>query len=153
MIDGLVLSGGRPASSRPSTTTSWAWPTGSRPRRSAAALARSPDIGAAFIVSPTYYGMAADVAAAPRWRTPPARALVVDCAWGSHFGFHPALPESPLGSGADAMLASTHKIVGSLTQSAMLHVARDGLIDPDEVARCGPAGPLDQPQFAAAGLA
>ena len=33
---------------------------------------------------------------------------------------------------------STHKIVGSLTQSAMLHVAADGPIDADEVARaCG----------------
>src|SRR5207302_8089842 len=63
-------------------------------------------------------------------------ALVVDCAWGSHFGFHPRLPESPLRLGADAMLASTHKIVGSLTQSAMLHVAAGGLIDADEVARC-----------------
>ena len=62
-------------------------------------------------------------------------ALIVDCAWGSHFGFHPALPETPLRQGADAMLSSTHKIVGSLTQSAMLHVAADGLVDPDEVAR------------------
>jgi arginine decarboxylase len=34
------------------------------------------------------------------------------------------------------MLASTHKIVGSLTQSAMLHVAADGRVDADEVARC-----------------
>ena len=34
------------------------------------------------------------------------------------------------------MLASTHKIVGSLTQSAMLHVADDGRVDADEVARC-----------------
>ena len=63
-------------------------------------------------------------------------ALVVDCAWGSHFGFHPSLPESPMRLGADAVLTSTHKIVGSLTQSAMLHVAADGLIEPDEVARC-----------------
>jgi lysine decarboxylase len=66
-------------------------------------------------------------------------ALVVDCAWGSHFGFHPALPESPLRAGADAVLTSTHKIVGSLTQSAMLHVADrnpPALIDADEVARC-----------------
>jgi arginine decarboxylase len=37
--------------------------------------------------------------------------------------------------GADAMIASTHKIVGSLTQSAMLLVAASDLIDADEVAR------------------
>ena len=62
-------------------------------------------------------------------------ALVVDNAWGAHFGFHPSLPESPLRLGADAVLASTHKIVGSLTQSAMLHVARAGRVDADAVAR------------------
>ena len=50
-------------------------------------------------------------------------ALVVDQSWGPHFGFHPDLPPSALELGADAVLTSTHKIVGSLTQSAMLHVA------------------------------
>ena len=67
--------------------------------------------------------MAADIAGCAEVAHAAGVALVVDCAWGSHFGFHPALPESPLRQGADAMLASTHKIVGSLTQSAMLHVA------------------------------
>src|SRR4051794_41893922 len=61
--------------------------------------------------------------------------LVVDQAWGSHFGFHPDLPPSALQQGADAVLTSTHKIVGSLTQSAMLHVSPSGRIDPDAVAR------------------
>ena len=61
--------------------------------------------------------------------------LVVDQAWGPHFGFHPELPPSALTRGADAMITSTHKIVGSLTQSAMLHVAATGRIDPDAVAR------------------
>jgi lysine decarboxylase len=37
--------------------------------------------------------------------------------------------------GADAILTSTHKIVGSLTQSAMLHVARDGRVDPERLGR------------------
>jgi lysine decarboxylase len=62
--------------------------------------------------------------------------LVVDQAWGPHFGFHPQLPASALALGADAVLTSTHKIVGSLTQSAMLHVADTDRLDADEVARC-----------------
>jgi lysine decarboxylase len=62
-------------------------------------------------------------------------ALIVDGAWGSHFGFHARLPASPLALGADAMLASTHKIVGSLTQSAMLLVAPTGRVDPEAVDR------------------
>ena len=87
--------------------------------RCARQRARKP--AAAFIVSPTYYGMAADVEGCAEVAHAAGVALVVDNAWGAHFGFHPSLPESPLRLGADAMLASTHKIVGSLTQSAMLH--------------------------------
>ena len=103
------------------------------------AAQRSRRTRRAFIVSPTYYGMAADVEACAEVAHAAGAALVVDCAWGAHFGFHPALPESPLQLGADAMLASTHKIVGSLTQSAMLLVARrrTGSTPTPSRARCG----------------
>jgi arginine/lysine/ornithine decarboxylase len=60
--------------------------------------------------------------------------LLVDQSWGPHFGFHEALPPTALSQGADAMLTSTHKIAGSLTQSAMLHV-NAGRIDAGAVAR------------------
>jgi lysine decarboxylase len=79
--------------------------------------------------------MAADIAGLAQVAHAAGVALVVDCAWGAHFGFHPALPACPLALGADAMLASTHKIVGSLTQSAMLLVADSELIDAHAVAR------------------
>jgi lysine decarboxylase len=99
------------------------------------ALTRIPEARAAFIVSPTYYGMAADVEACARVAHREGAALIVDNSWGAHFGFHPRLPASPLELGADAMLASTHKIVGSLTQSAMLMVAPTELVDTGAVAR------------------
>jgi lysine decarboxylase len=79
--------------------------------------------------------MGADVAGCAEVAHAAGVALVVDQAWGPHFGFHPALPASALTLGADAVLTSTHKIVGSLTQSAMLHVSASGRIDPDEVSR------------------
>ena len=99
------------------------------------ALAEAPDARAAFIVSPTYYGMATDVAACADVAHAAGVALVVDCSWGPHFGFHEALPPNPLAQGADAVLTSTHKIAGSLTQSALLHVAQDGLVDAGAVGR------------------
>ena len=74
-------------------------------------------------------------AAAPRSPTRAGVPLIVDCAWGAHFGFHAALPRLAAALGADAMLASTHKIVGSLTQSAMLLVSRCGRVDVGAVAR------------------
>jgi lysine decarboxylase len=136
VVDGLVLSGGMASFVAPEYDPELGMAHGVTPAALEQALARSRGIGAVFIVSPTYYGMAADVRGCAEVAHAAGAALVVDCAWGSHFGFHPLLPESPLRQGADAVLASTHKIVGSMTQSAMLHVAAGGLIDPDEVARC-----------------
>jgi lysine decarboxylase len=53
----------------------------------------------AFIVSPTYYGMA------PTWRAARGRhdagvPLVVDQAWGPHFGFHPSAAAERAGARA-----------------------------------------------------
>ncbi len=55
--------------------------------------------------------------------------------WGPHFGFHAGLPPSALALGADAVLTSTHKLAGSLTQSAILHLGDTGRIDEDRVVR------------------
>ena len=135
LIDGLVLSGGTASFVAPEYDAELGMAHGVTPEALAQALARVPEVGAAFIVSPTYYGMAADIQACAEVAHAAGVALIVDNAWGSHFGFHPSLPDAPLRLGADAVLASTHKIVGSLTQSAMLHVAHDGRVDPDAVAR------------------
>ena len=135
LIDGLILSGGRPAYVAPEYHAELGMALGVTPEALALCLRRNADIRTAFIVSPTYYGMAADVARCAEVAHAAGVALVVDNAWGAHFGFHSALPASPLDLGADAMLTSTHKIIGSLTQSAMLHVAPDGLIDPGALER------------------
>jgi arginine decarboxylase len=135
VIDGLVLSGGMPGFVSPEYDVERGIAHCVTPAALAEALERCPGAVAAFIVSPTYYGMAADIAGCAEVAHAAGAPLVVDCSWGAHFGFHPALPHCPLGLGADAMLASTHKIVGSLTQSAMLLVSDSGRVDPQELAR------------------
>jgi arginine decarboxylase len=135
MIDGLVLSGGVPTFVAPAYDQELGMAHGVTPDALDAALARAPGARAAFIVSPTYYGMAADVAGCAEVCHAAGVALVVDQAWGPHFGFHPALPPSALQQGADAVLMSTHKIVGSLTQSALLHVAPTGRVDAARLGR------------------
>jgi arginine decarboxylase len=136
VVDGLVLSGGMASFVSPEYDDELGMAHTVTPQALEAALAAEPGISAVFMVSPTYYGMAADVAGCAEVAHRHDAALIVDCAWGSHFGFHPGLPDSPLHLGADVELASTHKIVGSMTQSAMLLLAEGGLVDPDEVARC-----------------
>jgi lysine decarboxylase len=135
VIDGLVLSGGSASFVPPEYDDELGMALGVAPESLEHALAAAPQARAAFVVSPTYYGMAADVEGCVRVAHAAGVPLVVDNAWGAHFGFHHELPPSPVALGADAMLTSTHKIVGSLTQSAMLHVAHGGLIDSDAVAR------------------
>jgi arginine decarboxylase len=129
LVDGLVLSGGRLRLVAPEYDDELGMAHGVTPDSLRASLSAAPDAVAAFIVSPTYYGMAADVPGCAEVAHAAGVPLVVDQAWGPHFGFHPGLPPSALSQGADAMLTSTHKIVGSLTQSAMLHVADTGRVD------------------------
>jgi lysine decarboxylase len=122
VIDGLVLSGGSATFVSPEYHDELGMALCVTPDALARALADAAHARSAFIVSPTYYGMAADIEGCVRVARQAGVALVVDNAWGAHFGFHPGLPPSPLELGADAVLTSTHKIVGSLTQSAMLHI-------------------------------
>ena len=134
LVGGLVLSGGTPHWVAPEYDEGLGMANGVTPESLAAGFETAPHARAAFVLSPTYYGMAADVEGCARVAHEAGAALVVDQAWGPHFGFHPSLPPSALERGADAVLTSTHKIVGSLTQSAMLHVARDSRIDAERLA-------------------
>lgn len=133
VTDGLVLSGGSPHYLLPGYDAARGIATVVTPDRLRDALRDRPGARAAIVVSPTYFGMVADIAGCARVAHDAGVPLVVDCAWGPHLGFHRSLPPNPLHEGADVVLTSTHKHAGSLTQSAMLHVAdgrpelRDGL--------------------------
>jgi arginine decarboxylase len=135
VVDGLVLSGGLPTWVAPEYEPELGMAHGITPGSLEQALAATPEARAAFIVSPTYYGMAADVAGCAEVAHAAGVPLVVDQAWGPHLGFHKDLPPDALSQGADAMLTSTHKIAGSLTQSALLHVSGSGRVDPDALSR------------------
>ena len=125
-IDALVMSGMRPTFVQPEIDPELGVAHCITPEALDAALDATPDAAGALAVSPTYFGAAADVAAlvdvAHRRGVP----LVVDEAWGAHLAFHPDLPQHALDAGADLVISSTHKIVGSMTQSAMLHLGDSG---------------------------
>jgi lysine decarboxylase len=135
-IDGLILSGIRPTFAAPELDPELGIAHCLTPDALAAALEATPGTVGAMVVSPTYFGACADVeglaAVAHRHGVP----LAVDEAWGAHLRFHPDLPPDALGCGADMVVSSTHKIVGSLSQAAMLHVGDGGLVDDAIVDRC-----------------
>jgi len=138
VVDGLVLSGGLPTFVAPEYDAELGLAHGVTPDALREALARAAaegPVAAAFLVSPTYYGMVADVAGCAEVAHAAGVPLVVDQAWGPHLGFHPDLPRGALHEGADVVLTSTHKIVGSLTQSAMLHVGPSERVDAGAIGR------------------
>jgi arginine/lysine/ornithine decarboxylase len=98
----------------------------------ATALELHPDTKLVVLVSPSYCGVASELKAitvvAHARRIP----VYVDEAWGPHFHFHPALPASAMASDVDGAVSSIHKVLGGLTQAAILNV-RAGLFDPDRV--------------------
>jgi lysine decarboxylase len=124
-IDGLIVSGLRPRFVQPELDPELRIPHCLTPAALDAALAAGPGAVGALVVSPTYFGAVADVRALAEVAHSHSVPLVVDEAWGAHLAFHPELPEHALAAGADLVISSTHKIVGSLTQSAMVHVAGD----------------------------
>jgi arginine decarboxylase len=134
-IDGLVLSGLRPAFVAPELDPELQVAHCVTPEALDRAFTERPDAVGATVVSPTYFGAVADVAGLVEVARAHDALLVVDEAWGAHFAFHERLPESSLAAGADLVVSSTHKIIGSLTQSAMLHVGTDR-IDHGIVDRC-----------------
>ncbi|MDI3387782.1 amino acid decarboxylase [Streptomyces sp. B-S-A8] len=127
VIDGLVLSGLDAVFVQPSIDAEQGIAHGIGPEALAEALAQALAAAsrpaAAYVVSPSYFGAVADIRALADVAHGAGVPLIVDEAWGAHFGFHPDLPGNALSQGADLVTSSTHKLGGSLTQSAMLHLA------------------------------
>lgn len=127
MIDALGMSGGRARFVAPHVDHDHGVAHGVRAADVAAELdacaARGEAVDAVIVVSPSYFGFVADIVAIAGVAHGRCVPLVVDEAWGAHLGFHPRLPARSLSSGADLVVSSTHKLGGSFTQSAMLHLA------------------------------
>ena len=128
VLAGLVLSGLEPVWVRPDVDPATGLPLALPPDRVAAALADAPAACGIFLVEPSFVGVLSDVAAIAEIAHEGGVPLVVDQAWGAHFGFHPDLPPHALAAGADAFVASAHKTLAAFTQSAFL-LARGGFLD------------------------
>ena len=89
-------------------------------------------VRAVLVVSPTYYGVQSDLVGLKAVCDRHGALLIVDEAHGAHLDFIPSAECGPgglvprrghsaLGAGASLVVQSTHKQLGSLTQSSMLH--------------------------------
>ncbi len=121
MLGGMVMSGAHPVYMQPIVDEALHMDHCVTPETVAQTIEEHPDLKAVYVVSPTYYGVAADLEAIERIVHGAGKLLLVDEAWGPHFHFHPALPLSATAAGADLCINSTHKMLSAFSQCAMLH--------------------------------
>lgn len=95
-------------------------------------LDKVPDISAVHITSPSQTGFLPDLKEISNIVYSKQIPLLVDEASGAHFGFHPCLPASSI-EHVDIVTQSTHKTLGSLTQSAMLHLGKKSSISEERI--------------------
>lgn len=133
VVAGLVLSGALPRFI-PHDVLSECGALGVTAEKLAATLDRDPKPAAVLLTRPSYYGLArdlTDIVAVCRERQIP---LIVDEAHGPHLHFLPQGGPAPaLAAGADLVVQSCHKTLGSLVGSAQLHNGQDSIVDPAQV--------------------
>jgi arginine/lysine/ornithine decarboxylase len=124
-MNALILGGARPVFVRPDYDSERQIAHTVTPDALRAAFAEHPAARGAVVVSPTYYGIIADVPALAEVCHARGVPLIVDDAWGAHFLFHPDLPEAAIAAGADIAVSSLHKAGSGLMQGSVIAVRGD----------------------------
>ena len=122
VISGLILSGAVPIFLPVEIDAEFKLPLNVTAETVTRAIEMFPQAKAMLIVSPNYYGVAADVSKIAQIVHAAGMLLLVDEAHGAHLTFSEKLPPSAMDAGADLSAQSTHKILGSLTQTSMLQI-------------------------------
>jgi arginine decarboxylase len=119
---GLVLSGAHPTYLPPTANRLLDGLFGVDLSDLARALEHDRPVAFVHVTSPSYYGFTLPLEAIVAITSARGVPLIVDEAHGSHFVFSDLLPASALQCGADVVVQSPHKTLGSLTQSSLMHV-------------------------------
>ena len=132
LLVALILAGAKPVYVSPALHPELNVGLGITPEQVSRSLDQHPDAKLVALVSPSYCGVASDLAGIADVAHARGVPVHVDEAWGPEFHFHPALPPSAMSSGIDTAVISTHKVLGSLTQAAILN-AQGNLVDLDRL--------------------
>lgn len=126
LLSGLILSGARPVYLYPDVHPELNLTLDVSPDTVRQALDAHPDARAVTLISPSYTGVAADLASISALCRERRVDLFVDEAWGPHFPFHDALPPGAVKAGASAAVTSIHKLISGLTQASLMTFGRWG---------------------------
>jgi lysine decarboxylase len=84
---------------------------------------------ALLLTEPGYLGTLSDIGSLVELAHTHEIPVIIDAAWGGHFGFHQDLPAHVLAMGADALITSVHKALPGYSASALL-LAQTKYLDP-----------------------
>ena len=120
VISGLVLSGAKPVYMDCQFDERWGIPLGVSLDDAVRTMEVHPEAKAILLVYPNYYGVGVDIVNIVEEAHKRGLIVLVDEAHGPHLPFSESLPIGAIEAGADLVAQSTHKSVGSLTQTSWL---------------------------------
>ena len=120
VISGLVLSGAKPVYMDCQFDDRWGIPLGVSVEDAIKTMDAHPEAKAILLVYPNYYGVGVDIVNIVKEAHKRGLVVLVDEAHGPHLPFSKNLPIEAIAAGADLVAQSTHKSVGSLTQTSWL---------------------------------
>ena len=130
VLSALVLAGLEPLWLSPEIDKATGVPTGISVAEFERVLHEKPI--ALLLTEPGYLGTISDIPALISKAHEHSIPVVIDAAWGAHFGFHPELPRNAMQLGADALITSTHKALPGYSASALL-IARGEYLNLDRL--------------------
>jgi lysine decarboxylase len=126
VLSALVLAGLEPLWMSPSIDHRTGVPTGIPIAELERVLPEKPI--AFLLTEPGYLGTISDLPLLISKAHEHSIPVIVDAAWGGHFGFNPRLPQHVMDLGADALITSVHKALPGYSASALL-LARTTYLD------------------------
>ena len=118
VLSALVLTGLEPIWLTPEIDTATGVPLGIPLSELERVIDQNPV--ALLLTEPGYLGTLSDLPALIAKAHQHSIPVVVDAAWGGHFGFSPLLPQHVVALGADALITSVHKALPGYSASALL---------------------------------
>lgn len=127
VLSALVLAGLEPLWLTPEIDSATGVPIGIPVSELERVLPENPI--ALLLTEPGYLGTLSDIRALVERAHQDDIPVIIDAAWGGHFGFHKDLPAHVLAMGADALITSVHKALPGYSASALL-LAQNRYLDP-----------------------
>jgi lysine decarboxylase len=130
VLSALVLTGLEPIWLTPEIDQATGVPTGIPVSELERVLDQKPI--ALLLTEPGYLGTISELPALIKKAHENSIPVIVDAAWGGHFGFNSQLPQHVLQLGADALITSVHKALPGYSASALL-LAQGKLLNLDRI--------------------